>query len=164
MLGAAGVFASTGEADVGSRAAPVGAVLIVIVSADGTPVCVARFWGSKGLLVGRWATKGTTPSVVCVAGWAGWASFPCGGQLPDGGEDGVPAECGVGCSGTTKLLVVRKPGFRVQLVRRRGNNALVGQELLCAVRGGRQQYSAEHGPRFQPSAKAIDVAFVAAGG
>ena len=86
------------------------------------------------------------------------------GQLPESGVNVIPPQCRAACCGSMKLAVVRKPRFRIKLPRGGGDNCLVGEQFLAAVRSGGKYHTAVRCPSFQPGSKIIDVAFVAACG
>ena len=97
--------------------------------------------------------------VVCLRpGFAGH------GQLPESRVNGIPPQCRGACCGSTKLAVVRKPRFRIKLPRGGGDNCLVGEQFLAAMRSGGKYHAAVRCPSFQPGSEIIDVAFVAACG
>ena len=109
-------------------------------------------------------SKGAATRVLSVAGWAGRTGFASHGQLPESRVNGIPPQCRAACCGSTKLAVVRKPRFRIKLPRGGGDNCLVGEQFLAAVRSGGKYHAAVRCPSFQPGSEIIDVAFVAACG
>ena len=99
-----------------------------------------------------------------MAGWAGRPGFAGHGQLPESRVNCIPPQSRAACCGSMKLAVVRKPRFWIKLPRGGGDNCLVGEQFLAAVRSGGKYHTAVCSLGFQPGSEVVDVAFVVACG